>query len=108
MQFKREPYAKAARIAGIRPEIAFVQPLINEVLTNHGKTFLITSGTEGKHGRGSLHFSGGAIDIGVREWLPSEIKNVANELRASLSVEFDVVVEGNHIHVEFQPKDCPK
>lgn len=105
MQIKSTPKEEAARIAGIGPEMVLGALVIYDRLKAHGKEFTITSGTEGPHGRASLHFIGNALDIRTHGWLSSELKDITADLDASLGIDFDVVLEGSHIHVEFQPKD---
>ena len=68
----------------------------------------ITCATDGKHGTGSRHFFGNAVDIRTRD-LPGgskgeSAKDARNELQAALSGEFDVVYESTHIHIEWDPK----
>ena len=104
MQIKSTPKEKAARIAGISPEMVLGALIIYDVLKAHGKEFTITSGTEGPHGRASLHFIGNALDIRTRGWIPTELREVEADLQASLGIDFDVVRENSHLHVEFQPK----
>jgi hypothetical protein len=74
---------------------------------------VITEITGGKHGVGSRHFVGLAIDY--RRWTlrlrthpdldevdhaPEAVRLIAHRLRG----QFDVVLEKTHIHVEFDPK----
>ena len=61
-----------------------------------GEDLFVTSTREGNHGYGSLHFIGKAFDI-----RPSVVP-VA--VRDALGPGWDVVVEGNHIHCEYDPK----
>lgn len=116
-------------IRGIRPEMAIAHNIIDAVFAKYDTIATITSGTDSKHGKGSLHFVGLALDYRIRElrevaratMVPMEkrsIEDVVNrayeslcekvcaDMRASLGEEFDVVLEFEklHIHVEFQPK----
>ena len=60
---------------------------------------IITSTWEGTHGRGSWHAFGRALDFRPPK------KNVVMKLREKLGKDYDVVDEGNHIHIEFDPKE---
>jgi len=60
---------------------------------------VITSGTEGSHGANSYHPYGLALDLR----LPPDPQAAVDELRTSLGISFDVVLEGNHVHVEYDP-----
>ena len=58
----------------------------------------ITSIREGNHSPGSLHYRGDAFDIRNN----SSIK--LKELRHAAGADFDVIQEGDHIHIEYDPK----
>lgn len=110
----------------IKPGVSLVglQPVMNvalaegrEVYREHSYEFWLTSGLEGKHGVGSLHFVGLAVDFRVRDPGPTgdgsdgkwniplaERRTMRNEIKAALGAQWDVVLKPNHIHVEFQPK----
>ena len=105
MQLKSSPRESAARIAGISPEMVLGALIIYDVLKTHKKEFTISSGTEGPHGRASLHFVGNALDIRTHNWMTGEATPIVADLKASLGIDFDVVLESNHLHVEFQPKE---
>ena len=65
---------------------------------------VLTSVNDSRHSRASLHWSGNAVDIRTRELDPDHIEEIGEEIRQSLTSEYDVVVESDHIHIEFQPK----
>lgn len=82
--------------AAIKAEAVFQQA---------GADLVITSGSDGKHKPTSLHYKGLALDFRTRDLRPpSAVINVAHRLRAALGADFDVVVEGDHIHLEYDPK----
>lgn len=72
--------------------------------------FVVTSVADSTHKGGSLHYQGNAFDLRVRDpmglWAASndQIANFVSQLRASLNDGFDVVIESDHVHVEWQPK----
>jgi hypothetical protein len=50
---------------------------------------------------GSLHYRGFAVDLR----LPTDNKEeIRAELAASLGAEYDVILEIDHIHIEYDPK----
>lgn len=61
---------------------------------------VITSTFEGTHSSGSLHYAHFAIDLR----LPGVAFEFANRLRKELGKDYDVVLESNHIHIEYDPK----
>ena len=90
-------------IIGIQPEIVLAIQIAHEVYQCFDANLVISSVADGKHMVGSLHETGMAVDFRLPR---SEIDaNVVSEaLKAALGKQFDVVLEGNHIHVEFDPK----
>jgi hypothetical protein len=98
-----------ARPVGVKMEIACVIPLMLEVFRDHGHPFVITSFTDGKHAEGSLHRFGLAVDIDFMQDKFDEVQGrwLAGDLETVLGSDYDVVFEGNHIHVEFDPKVQP-
>ena len=66
----------------------------------------ITSGNDSTHKQGSKHYSNEAIDIRSRDMVnPIDVKN---EIKKTLGADFDVIYEGNHIHVEYDPKGAKR
>lgn len=101
-------FTSGARVAGCCPEIGLAITAALGVYDRHGKDCWVTSLTEGKHRRGSLHYVGAAVDLRTKH-LPGgsqgpSARAVADQLRDALGPEYDVVLEKDHVHVEFQPK----
>jgi len=91
---------------------------------------VVTSGNDGRHGAYSKHYSGAALDVRVygarRGGIDVDVARrggIASELGASfaelqkasaqrwrkrlanvLGLDFDVVLERDHLHVEYDPK----
>lgn|SRR3990167_2570789 len=69
----------------------------------------VTSGRDGRHKVGSKHYTGDAVDLGCKEF-DSKVKlKFVADLRASLGMDFDVLLEdvgkpNEHIHAEYHPK----
>ena len=61
---------------------------------------VVTSVSDGMHRPGSLHYVGMAVDFR----LPADPARFISELKEALGVEFDVVLEKDHVHCEWQPK----
>lgn len=96
----------AASIRGIQPEMCIAHTLIVALFSRHNVASRLSSGTDGKHRRASLHYVGYALDISFRGVPPKLIDMLHVEMRSVLGEEFDVVKEGTHFHVEFQPKSA--
>ena len=102
---------------GVSVEIACVVPFVKSVFDNHKLPGILTSITDRKHGVGSLHYTGDAVDVlWSEEWGVNWTKvdeglylalNGMSRIKARnivLAVDYDVVFEGDHFHIEFQPK----
>lgn len=73
-----------------------------------GSTVVITSARDGTHSRASLHYVGLAVDVrstGDRIGAPKDESPAvwAARLRQYLGSAYDVIVEADHIHVEYDP-----
>ena len=69
-----------------------------------GVPCVITAGSDGTHGPHSLHYEGNALDLRTKHLRPDQIHPIQVALVMALSDEFDVVLEDDHIHIEYQPK----
>jgi hypothetical protein len=64
----------------------------------------VTSGTDGQHSTGSLHYSGNAVDLRSNNIPADQRVLVRDAMRQALGPDYDVVLEDDHFHVEYQPK----
>lgn len=70
----------------------------------------ITSTTDGKHMDGSKHYNGDAIDVGIRssatwQFFPLALQQtLVKEISTLLGPDYDVVLEGDHVHIEYDPE----
>ena len=94
------------RITGMRPEILLAAVAAMRVYETAGHDFMITACVDGKHMTGSLHYAGAAIDVRTRDIAPAEVQKLIAQIKACLGCDFDVLLEVDHIHIEFQPKQA--
>ncbi len=90
------------RITGMRGELMLAMIIANEVYTAHDKEFVITSILDGKHSETSLHYTGCAFDC--RIYNEDFNNNIVERIKNKLNRHYDVVLEANHLHIEFQPR----
>lgn len=103
MRLKNE--GNPVSLKGVRPETIVAMHIADMVHQElFGSRVTITAVTDGVHSAGSLHYVGLAFDIRTRSIEESKIPVFVEALKKSLTGEFDVITEGDHIHVEFQPK----
>lgn len=69
-----------------------------------GGTLTVTSQSDGTHKADSLHYLGRAWDIRIRD-LPhiGDARDWANNLKDALGPDWDVILESDHLHLEYQP-----
>jgi len=92
-------------VRGICAEMVFGHTVVSSIFTAHGLDVVVTSGTDGVHGRASRHWSGSALDYRTRHITATGLKErIAGEASAALGLDFDVVLESDHLHIEFDPK----
>lgn len=73
-----------------------------------GVPCVVTSGSDGKHGPNSLHYKGKALDFRTNNLRGPQVHPIYLALKEALGAQFDVVLEDDHIHCEFDPKDPDK
>lgn len=89
-------------LLGIQPQIVLAILIAESCF--QGQTMTVTSVTDHAVGRSksSRHKSGLAFDLRTYNLQSPEL--TAESIRDSLGNEFDVVLESDHIHVEWDPK----
>jgi len=66
----------------------------------------VTSMVDGQHKKGSLHYLGAAVDLRTSDLSPDAARFWASEVMITLDpFGFDVILESDHLHIEFDPKD---
>jgi hypothetical protein len=71
---------------------------------NVNRDAIVTYTTNGVHSPTSLHYDGNAIDLRTRDLTDAQIANVANILWTNLSDDYRIIIEDDHIHIEYNPR----
>ena len=97
-----------ARVRGLQVEALLAIQIAYSIWTDLSLVadMVITSACETGDFRkkGSKHLSGYAFDLRTRNLVGSQLNKFAESLRIALGSGYDVVVESNHIHVEYDPE----
>jgi len=101
---------------GVQPPIVYIVAAIANVSERRGIALRITSGIDGKHSRWSGHYQLRCVDVGTKELPESQLSDIRDDIRGSMTVFFpsdriyveihskgDRGPEGNeHIHAQFK------
>ena len=87
-----------------KPDIWLAIVAAAEIYVIYGSELIITSGNDGKHMDGSFHYTDLAFDARTRHLLGSLIPVIGQRLKEELGVNYDVIIEKDHIHVEYDVK----
>jgi hypothetical protein len=90
----------------IQPELLLALYVADTVWRDNAQELVVTSLNDSVHSKASLHYAGCAADLRTRYFTDEKKAEVAEQLRLSLgsNPDYDVVVEKDHIHLEYQPK----
>lgn len=99
-------YKMGVNVEGVQPETWYALGIAERVYRAHNQILVVTSLTDGVHPDGrNIHGNGLAADLRTRDILPDTKTAVFNHLKEILDpMGYDVVVEGDHIHLEYDPK----
>ena len=89
-------------LRGLSPQMAIAYTIATKCYGQYD--CVITSANDSKHGPNSLHYMGQALDLRTRHLNGQGLQSVYHKLKESLGDQFDVVLEADHIHLEYQPK----
>jgi len=99
-------FKESVRKQGVQSPIWFALGVAEMVYRYNGFRLVVTSMMDSHENRPkSLHNKGLAVDIRTKT-VPAEfLKKIHNNLHIVLNpMGFDVVLESDHIHIEFDPK----
>ncbi len=86
----------------LSPQLLLAVVVADGVLAEHGVQTVITSLNDGTHGDTSLHYAGCAVDL--RTHGLKDPAAVVQEIKRRLNIDWDVLLESTHIHIEYQPR----
>lgn len=66
----------------------------------NGYSCICTAGTDGKHMPTSKHYLAQAVDLRSKHVSKDMLPKIVSELKERLGKDYDVILEGDHIHVE--------
>lgn len=97
-------FKEGISLIGVKPETILGIQICDQVYRSQGHVLFVTSVCDGDHSPSSLHYMGRAFDCRIWGLSPEELTSLVTAIRNVLPKQFVVVLENDHIHVEFQPK----
>jgi uncharacterized protein YcbK (DUF882 family) len=91
-------------LTGVKPEMVLAAIVVDSCYRRLGEECVVTSCTEGQHGRASLHYVGQAMDFRTNMLTETQKTRLLSTVTATLGSQFDAALEPTHMHVEYQPK----
>ena len=88
-------------ISRLKRKIRKTLCVVDKIYEEYGLELVITSTYDGNHSACSYHYANDAYDI---RWRPCYGKDVYMRIKKALGDDFDVVLEKDHIHIEYDPK----
>lgn len=90
----------------MHPEVERIIDVLDDISKRVARRdVVITSAREGEHSKNSLHYKGRALDIRVNDLDANTRALYLRAIKNALDdAKWDVVDEGTHIHIEFDPR----
>ena len=85
---------------GVQAPVLRAMAAAEEVFGPYGDV-VVTSIKDGTHSANSLHYDGLAFDLRTRHMDKGQVAAAAEALAIALGKDYDVVIEGDHLHVEY-------
>lgn len=93
---------EGVNLEGVQWQMFKAAVIAEAVFAKHGSELTITSANDSKHGPNTLHHKGLALDLRTWQVTGREGALIA-DLKRELGDDYDVVLESDHIHMEFDP-----
>ncbi len=89
---------------GLRAELLFAINVAAEVFVRAGSEMFVTSIQDGTHAFRSRHYDGAAFDFRIYHLDRKRIEKIISEIKDALNQDYDIVLEKDHGHCEYDPK----
>jgi hypothetical protein len=97
-------FKSGVRVLDVQPQVFEIIKTCAEVYFSFGNSLVVTSVSDGKHRSDSLHYKGRAVDVRISNLGSRTLaETITGRLKNRLGSRFDVVLETDHIHIEYDP-----
>ena len=91
-------------LKNIHPKLVTALVVCEWIYKTYGIELTLTSVNDSKHGKNSLHPCGQAADLRTWNLTTEQQREITKKIKEAVGSEFDVVLESDHIHIEYDPK----
>ena len=67
---------------------------------------LVTSGNDSRHMPGSKHYTDEALDFRTKTLTKTQRQALTDTVRRRLGRHYDVILESDHLHIEWDPEEA--
>lgn len=92
------------QLQNLAPQMVLALWMCQEVYNEYDVELVVTSANDSTHSSTSLHYMGCAADLRTNTLDAGVRQEARNKIKAKLNRDFDVILESDHIHLEYQPK----
>ena len=104
-------FKQGVKLDKLQPQIILALMLLERVFLKVGQPLVVTSISDGTHGKASLHYKGLAVDLRTKHLgtFANKSEVLESAKKALNPLGFDVILESlnepnEHLHCEYQPK----
>lgn len=102
--FAKVTAKQGVTLGNLEPEMWLALKVFYDLFEVVGKPLVVTSTDDGIHRTGSLHYVGLACDVRTRQLTAEELQNMVRKARTILGINYDIILEQTHVHIEFDFK----
>ena len=84
--------------------ICFIIEVGLKVFDSASYDMIVTGALDGKHCANSYHYKLAALDLRNRHIPVDERPGICEEMQTQLGKDYQVIDEGDHFHIEYDPK----
>lgn len=99
-------FKQGVLVYGLAPEMLLALDIATKAFQAISKDCIVTSARGDRHSEKSRHYSGLAVDVRTRHLNETQITEIMDLLKKALGPDYDVILESNHIHIEYDPKNA--
>ena len=93
---------RGVKVQGLQPAMLLALMVAESAFQSRAIELVITSALDGHHSARSKHKLGFAVDLRTRDMPPGDTAlNLAGQIKSALGGEYYVLLESDHIHIQF-------